>query len=294
MLRKQSAVVHGGLSLCSFFTSSSTSSTPRLPTTSLPSATSIIRDYVSIASDHPKKHISWPSNASFTPYDIFQLDRNAPYSKLRFYELAKIYHPDRPTNGHPLIRDLSPDVRLHRYRLIVAAHEILSDPVKRAEYDRSGTGWHGHPNFPRRQAMHTDWNDPIFRNATWEDWENWRSREKTPPQATVSNGTFASFIVLLTVVGVIAQASRLGQYRSEYEQRIQESTARSARFLESRRLQSSNQSNSSEARMQQFLIRRDPSGSGLKDEEEDTYHKALDQRRLAPLELHRRHGRKPC
>lgn len=78
--------------------------------------------------------LSWPSSSSFTPYDVFKQDRNAPYSKHRFYELVKIYHPDRPCNDHPLCRDLSPETRVHRYHVVVTAHEILSDPSRRNNY----------------------------------------------------------------------------------------------------------------------------------------------------------------
>lgn len=242
--------------------------------------------YASGESEHMKEPPPWPSTTSFTPYDIFQQDRNAPYIKTRFYELAKIYHPDRPSDWHRLSRNLSPEVRIHRYRLIVTAHEILSDPVKRAEYDRSGSRWHSKPSFREQRPPHcTNWNDPIFRNGTWEDWERWNSRDNATQVQPVSHRTFVSLIVLLGLFGGLAQASWLTQFQSGYEQRIQELNAQSARFLANRRQQSTDQMRSSEARVQSFLIRRDPSGYGLKEEEEDVYQQMLDPRQPKPVEL---------
>ena len=37
----------------------------------------------------------WPTALNPTPYDIFGHPKDAPYSKHRFYELVKLYHPDR-------------------------------------------------------------------------------------------------------------------------------------------------------------------------------------------------------
>lgn len=247
------------------------------------------------ASDHSATELSWPTTASFTPYDIFGLERNAPYSKRRFYELAKLYHPDRPCNGHPLCKDLPKEVRLRRYRLVVAAHEILSDPVKRAAYDRDGTGWLSHPDQPdlrrrpMRYAQHGSRKpeDPIYANCTWEDWERWYNRHQPKQVQVVSHRTFVTFILLLALFGGVVQASWITQSKTTFEQRIQEVNARSARLLAGRR-QQTDQLKSTEARVQDFLIRRDPSGYGLKEEEESVYKEVLDPRRGHFLNFHHR------
>jgi hypothetical protein len=59
-------------------------------------------------------------------YDILQLSPNADGDTIGriFRHLAKKYHPDATGGGDP-----------ERFRELVKAHEILSDPVKRAAYD---------------------------------------------------------------------------------------------------------------------------------------------------------------
>lgn len=157
--------------------------------------------------DTPKGHIC-P-----TPYQIFDLHRNAPYTKERFYQLVKLYHPDR--NGHAQDLITCHKTKLERYRLIVAAHDILSDPVKRSAYDRWGAGWAGRAEVPSASAAHShqpgpfsgwrDQSDPhIWQNATWEDWERWRDRNdphKQPGPVFMSNAYFLSVILVCAAVG---------------------------------------------------------------------------------------------
>src|SRR5256885_8651239 len=73
-----------------------------------------------------------------TPYEIFDLPKGGTYSKHKFYELVKIYHPDRNRVEGTACAGISHVEMLERYRLIVLAHEILSDPVKRRAYDTCG------------------------------------------------------------------------------------------------------------------------------------------------------------
>ena len=245
--------------------------------------------------------LTWPSNSNFSPYDIFRLDRNAPYSKRRFYELAKIYHPDSPCNKHPQCRNLAEKDRLHRYRLLVAAHEILSDPRKREAYDKFGDGWHHraelfgarkaaeswqdptlHPKYRRTK----DRVDPIFRNATWEDWEAWRKAEtgQGGPQTTVvSHNTFASFVVFVVLFVGTAQVVTIGKWSSHVEDRVKEVDEKCSKFLGERRNHTVNKLGSGDQRIQSFLIKRDPSGCGLKGEEEEAYRRILGSRRTTTV-----------
>ncbi|KAK4909169.1 J domain-containing protein 1, partial [Elasticomyces elasticus] len=117
------------------------------------------RSYATLSDDIPptaNADLTWPApphgHVYPTPYQIFALEKSAPYSKARFYELVKLYHPDRnhcsstpaPAPTHP--ERLSHKVKIERYRLIVAAHTILSDPARRSAYDRFGAGWNGRPD----------------------------------------------------------------------------------------------------------------------------------------------------
>ncbi|OAX81986.1 hypothetical protein ACJ72_03662 [Emergomyces africanus] len=230
--------------------------------------------------------LSWPATPTFSPYDIFKQSKTEPYSKRRYYDLVKVYHPDLQNKDHPLFKSISEPIRLHRYRLIVAAHEILSDPAKRDAYDRYGHGWdHRSELFAEKKARNLDvrygrdmgGDDSIYRNATWEDWERWHRRhEPNQSQAsTVSHGTFASFLVLLMLFGGVGQAVSIGNYSSYVEERAREADEKCAKFLHGRRQQTISQMNSLDARLQSFLIRRDPHGCGLKQEEEETYRKIL-------------------
>ncbi|KAF2964498.1 hypothetical protein GQX73_g9054 [Xylaria multiplex] len=157
---------------------------------------------------------TWPASLYPTPYEILAQPRDARYNKALFYELVKIYHPDR--NHTAADSSIPHSVRLERYRLVVAANEILSDDAKRRAYDLYGAGWRGNRTLQSlyREADRSWRNEPgnASRNATWEDWERWR-REKNgekEPQAPVymSNELFVVVLCSVVVVGSFAQARR--------------------------------------------------------------------------------------
>lgn len=173
-----------------------------------------------------RDHI-WPQptkgNSCPTPYQIFELEQRQQYNKARFYELVKIYHPDLSSgkDGGGSGGGMSHETRLERYRLIVAAHTILSDPVKRSAYDRFGSGWSGKAEVKGRHAWgggaagaaektgpfsHSwqgDPNDPIWQNATWEDWERWHDRRAGTHHEPVymRNGYFITCVAVLAIIG---------------------------------------------------------------------------------------------
>ncbi|OAA59985.1 Heat shock protein DnaJ [Cordyceps fumosorosea ARSEF 2679] len=87
--------------------------------------------------------ITWPTEPQPTPYRILGLEAGRPYAKANFNRLVKMYHPDmgrhhRSNNDHDAV---SPQAQLHRYLLVVAAHDLLSDPSRRRRYDLHGLGW---------------------------------------------------------------------------------------------------------------------------------------------------------
>lgn len=163
----------------------------------------------------------WPTSetpdASPTPYQLLSARPGQPYDKSTFYRLIKHYHPDRTSGmnfasqssrGQKKRREVENSqsgkrddntanytksqsegtdtaIRLERYRLLVAAHTLLSDPVARSTYDTYGVGWIGDKDrnnksrnssngYPTRNVWPAGC-DPM-RNATWEDWEAWRER----------------------------------------------------------------------------------------------------------------------
>ncbi|KAI1080902.1 hypothetical protein F5B20DRAFT_83797 [Whalleya microplaca] len=177
------------------------------------------RCYASV-SDGPKKPSAssgwhdWPSSPNPTPYEIFGQLSSAPYSKAKFYTLVKLYHPDR--HQYASVHVLSHAVRLERYRLIVAANEILSDPAKRRAYDAYGAGWGGIRSMDNLyRKAYRSWRDvpgnPSM-NATWEDWERWYEerdgRKKKQSPLFMSNELFVSVLCAFVVVGSMGQARR--------------------------------------------------------------------------------------
>ena len=153
-----------------------------------------------------------------TPYEIFDQQKGSLYSKARFYELVKLYHPDR--HHHTAHHDIPHTTKLERYRLVVAANDILSDPAKRRAYDLYGAGWAAQPGSAHEMHRAADrgWRQEPgspSRNATWEDWERWsgerdeRNGKKQEPLYT-SNGGLVGVIVLFIFIGTWGRATYMG------------------------------------------------------------------------------------
>ncbi|SPN99164.1 uncharacterized protein DNG_02199 [Cephalotrichum gorgonifer] len=155
-------------------------------------------------------HLEWPTMLNPTPYDILSIPKDGPYTKTRFYQLAKLYHPDRHRCLAPSPATLSAATLTERYRLVVRAHDILSCPSKRRAYDSHGEGW-AQPRVLTRET-YRQWRaeaDSAARNATWEDWARWndaRSGKKQEP-VYMSHGAFAAMLAFAISLGVAVQAS---------------------------------------------------------------------------------------
>jgi hypothetical protein len=208
----------------------------------------------------PKDHsLRWPASNNPTPYDIFHVERGAPYSKARFVELVKLYHPDR--RHHTAHYGISHATRLERYRLIVAANDILRDPTKRRAYDLYGAGWADKSDMENlyRQADRAWRQRPgnPANNATWEDWEKWyeqRDGKKQQP-LYMSNAGFMSLILLLAVIGGWGQATRVDTNGSYYVDMQNERHEYIGMGMQQRANQAWNYDR--ERRIQHFLRRRD-------------------------------------
>ncbi|KAI1378140.1 hypothetical protein F4677DRAFT_414510 [Hypoxylon crocopeplum] len=174
-----------------------------------------IRDEPKEKSATSSNEHAWPASPHPSPYEIFDQHKSAPYSKVKYYDLVKIYHPDR--HRHAISNPLSHAIRLERYRLVVAANQILSDPTRRRAYDLYGAGWGGQRSMENTyRAADKSWRDvpgnPSM-NATWEDWERWyheRDGGKKEQQHPVfmSNQLFAGVLCLFVIVGSLGQARR--------------------------------------------------------------------------------------
>ncbi|KAH8888532.1 hypothetical protein GQ53DRAFT_748923 [Thozetella sp. PMI_491] len=201
----------------------------------------------------------WPSKPNPTPYDIFGLAKDAPYSKVRFYELVKLYHPDRVQ--HCVQDGLSDRTKLERYRLVVAANGILSDTTKRRLYDTQGIGWVDELD-PREWLRRADrqWREQPGNpsmNATWEDWERWyQARDgKKPDPLYMSNGGFAFIIAIFIVIAAWGQATRAGNHAKSLIEMRDEMHIGTSSDLRRRQIQRSNLTR--EGRVDTFLKQRE-------------------------------------
>jgi curved DNA-binding protein CbpA len=209
-------------------------------------------------------HDHWPrTSPPHSPYQILNVDRRVPYSKEYFNELVKLYHPDR--TSHPsshVCAHLTQTERLERYRLIVAAHAILSDPARRKAYDTSGLGWAGsgasvnEVHLYRKRTSNGTWG-----NATWEDWEEFYSKNAKHGSGAryqkpyVSNKDVVTFFIVLTFLGGAVQwvhaenmtASRLALRDERHFQAL--------RDLE--KAKETARSKSRESRIEDFVRQRD-------------------------------------
>ena len=254
------------------------------------------RQYATVTPKETPRRVSnelyWPQLASATaiptPYQIFQQSKTAPYSKCRFYELVKLYHPDRHVSESlsSEIYDVPLNVKIERYRLIVAANGILSDPEKRAAYDKHGLGWHdssekiahkhrrNHDDSPCWFDYHSS--DSPLRNATWEDWEKWYQRnnqdkdnqskdsQSKQEQVYLSHGGFVTLLVIFCAIGAIGQAKRIGYRSSTLLEQIEARNGKCRRNIENRK-RLSQKFYSDDQRLDNFLKAREPYSSETVD-----------------------------
>lgn len=249
------------------------------------------RNYVNAQSKTKKPPVErfddlgWPKPLSATavptPYDIFQLEKSAPYSKLRFYELVKLYHPDRCSHEHKPSKCLSSAVRTERYRLVIAANFILSDPAKRKAYDTFGSGWDGHldsgiykhgwsRHSPDKRSGFSEENSPM-NNATWEDWEKWYKKEAGGKQEPIyfSNAMFFSLVFMAVALGGIMQRTRIGVHSSTFLEKMETVHSDCSRNVRSRKSATFRFGNNDD-RVERLLRIRDPYGFGIQDSGEET------------------------
>ncbi|KAK4197405.1 putative DnaJ domain-containing protein [Triangularia verruculosa] len=226
------------------------------------------RSYASVQDGQLK----WPASASPTPYEIFGLSKDDAYTKARFNQLVKLYHPDLHHNSaHDGISHVT---KLERYRLVIAANDILSHPQKRRMYDLHQVGWAHHfdPHLQHRSAERSWRHEPgnASQNATWEDWEQWYQQRDGKKQEPVfmSNFGFATILAFCAVVGVWTQVV----YAEKKSASILNSQAQQQAVLtrEIMAREGAKAAMSREGRVETFLLQRElgkwdyePSGHGV-------------------------------
>lgn len=100
------------------------------------------------------------------PYEILGVSRNATQEEIKkaYRKLAHKYHPDK-NPGDKQAEE--------KFKQINNAYEILSDPEKKANYDRFGHMYNGSTGFNYSRANNgfagVDFNFDDFRTASFED-----------------------------------------------------------------------------------------------------------------------------
>lgn len=213
---------------------------------------------------HQRYH-TWPSSLQPTPYEIMGIQKYEKYSKSRYYDLVKIYHPDRKAS--PVYEKLPKDERLARYRLIVDAHTILSDDRKRSAYDKHGRGW----NLESRRRHFGNWTDLDAIYYGRSDERGHYDGEREFLQQLIGS---KSFICLIVVIVTFAQTCALLSSVAKSERQMRQ-TDEHCRVLMDRRRERALNMRTLVAQMESFLLKRDPSGLGLLPTEEPLYHEFL-------------------
>ncbi|CAG8948523.1 unnamed protein product [Penicillium salamii] len=207
--------------------------------------------------NYPESNSSWPSTKNPTPYDILGARKGQPYHKRKYYNLVKAYHPDLKGSPH-----LSRETRIHRFRLIVSAHEILSDSTRRAAYDMYGVGWLSHPTPARRDSMST-YRGPFSRKHHFEE----------RPEGYFDAWEFLSkhkdFLRLLAVILTFGQICLFLVTLSKAEIELNRIDRACQEMILHRQFRSLDAPTL--LQLERFLLHRDPSGMGLLPDEMESY-----------------------
>lgn len=258
------------------------------------------KSYATVASSnhpHNAEVWSWPKcaekNIMPTPYQILHLKKGDKYTKRRFYELVKLYHPDRAVSGggSEIVCTISRTQKLERFRLIVQANDILSDTSRRHAYDRCGAGWNGMPGAKSQMSDResgsawgsdgkgggayawtgfSDNSDSAAHNATWEDWEQWYQRQDAKraeypfsaaqgPQIPnyLSNFAVVSLIVVFGALGAIGEITHAKNFSMGLlDQRDQVHTEANQKLAKTRLETREKSGSGRDERVQSFIYAR--------------------------------------
>ncbi|ORY85639.1 DnaJ domain-containing protein [Protomyces lactucae-debilis] len=210
------------------------------------------------ASAHARaSSLAWPSTPTPSPYEIFHIERTASTRevKQRYYELVKLYHPDKLDSKEPAE---AMALANERFRKIVAANTLLLDANKRHAFDHYGLGWSRPGSGSTTGGIYRNGDGRIYaghtmgsrfnrynRRTTHEETGPWdgfyyshgTSAHKGEDVRITSNANMIGFLVFLSAIGAVVQAYRLGRASAEINERAEKAHLITARDLaESRRL----------------------------------------------------------
>ncbi|CAI6341380.1 unnamed protein product [Periconia digitata] len=203
---------------------------------------------------------SWPELPNPSPYEVLHLDRHAPYHRQNFTELAKRYHPDRAALNSNDTEDRP--LRLDRFRMVVDAHHILSDPRRREAYDEYGVGW-------RYQASKAHGCQAINPNGTPQShmWQRDSWQEHEASSANQEQVFLRKVFCAVALLIFMALASWLQLMRAAKMLRVAATGymhTHNSLVQELARLRIDPHHSTREGRIETFLLRREAQAVGYK------------------------------
>ncbi|KAK1983633.1 DnaJ domain-containing protein [Colletotrichum cereale] len=171
----------------------------------------------------------WPRAPFPSPHDILGAEPGRPYSKKHFHRLVKLYHPDLHSLNEADLHAISQATRNERYRLVVEANEILSDPQKRLLYERYGLGW---VLSEKEDSPYSCRAAGTYARNDSQPFGQDGSGQQTPLFAP--NGMIAIVLVAIAMAGAIVQLERARKAQWDIKTRdkvLHESISRNLRGL---------------------------------------------------------------
>ncbi|KAF3808236.1 hypothetical protein GCG54_00006854 [Colletotrichum gloeosporioides] len=174
----------------------------------------------------------WPRTPFPSPHEILGAQPGVPYTKKHFYRLVKLYHPDLRTLNKTRVFSVSHATMTERYRLVIEAHKIFSDPKKRLLYEKYGLGW-SESGQRTQQAPR-----PSHSTTAGARYDDASFTQKGSPERQfpiyASNAVVAIVCVAMAMAGGIAQVERARKARWDFQRRdlaLQEAISRDLQHL---------------------------------------------------------------
>lgn len=174
---------------------------------------------------HAQDPPSWPRTGNPTPYEIFGLSRhsfNKRDLKAAYVKLAKIYHPD--SNGVSVAAQVSREVRIDRFKKIVAAYNTLRDDDKRRAYDLST-----HRAQTYRPRYHNRYHDMAYDFYDGSDQFQQRSQQRSAEfdaKLNENRKKLTILVALATIFCAIVQIKAINKVSEKYIDEQREYTFR--------------------------------------------------------------------